>query len=473
MPANTTPTPAEMLSALQSPYYGMVFLGLASQAYTAQGDWNEIPQGLYIALTQTIPNTSQLYTPQLPGLGQAGAAQPSPIPGNWSLDWGPANGDDGSGDNSNLLYIASYRAKGNLNYADGAPYFFTVALRGTDTSVGGDALWQQIAQDVRDFKLWSWANLLAGKDDNLIDGRLSVPNPNTTNVSGLDGNVAHGSLLGFVKLANSSAPLNNGQPPAQATGPALTVIQALNKLLAQYPNTPVVVTGHSLGGAQTQLMAAYLAWQLGKGTSYNVPVIPQAFAPPTVGDQDFVNTYQALCPSGWFWYNTYDFVPFAYITTTGDDGKQESGLRYASQHLWKAYTWPAGSQWPAGTSIAGKPGPALPTILTDLIDSIGLLIPSSYQRPSIGVKPLNGSILQPQALEVFLQGMGGKWATTDPTGSDAQLAWQHFPPCYFKEMAQQYASSLALYAVTPYRPQATSDPAATASDQPAAAVATA
>src|SRR3712207_8805212 len=54
-------------------------------------------------------------------------------------------------------------------------------------------------------------------------------------------------------------------------------------------------------------------------------------------------------------FRSYDLVPFAYITTTGDNGKQESGLRYANQHLWKAYPWPAGSEWPAGTSVAGKP----------------------------------------------------------------------------------------------------------------------
>jgi hypothetical protein len=458
MTANVTPTPSQMLAALQSPYYGMVFLGLASQAYTAQADWNEIPQGLYNALTQTR------YTPQLPGLNQPGVATPAPIPGSWSLDWGPANGADGSGDNSNLLYIASYRAKGNPNYADGSPYFFAVGIRGTDTSVHGDALWQQIFQDIRDFTLWSWPNLLSGEDGK-GDKTLLVPTPNTLDISGISGNVAHGSMLGFVKLANFTAPLNNGLPPSQATGPSLTVMAALNQLLTQYPRTPVVVTGHSLGAALTQLMSAYLAWQLGPSTTFNVPVIPQAFAPPTAGDQDFITTYQALCPNSFFWYNAYDVVPFAYITMDG--GK--SGLDYANHNLWTAYKWPAGSVTPQGKNISGQSGPHLPDAMRLLIDGFANDIPKTYRRPTVGVLPLDGVIQQPQVIEAFLLGMGGKWATTDPTTPDAQLAWQHFPPAYFKQMAVQYGKQLAIYVVTPYKPHPTSDPAAEQSDEPAAA----
>src|SRR5215210_2063812 len=177
MTANVTPTPAGMLAAWQSPYYGMVFLGLDIQAYTAENDWAEISQGLYVALTQTQPGTNDLYTPQLPGLGQEGASQTVPMPGSWSLDWGPANGVNGTGDNSNVFYIASYRAKGNPNYADGAPYFFAVAIRGTDAKVQGAALLQQIGQDLRDFNLWSWANLLSGADRGPLNSGLSVPTP--------------------------------------------------------------------------------------------------------------------------------------------------------------------------------------------------------------------------------------------------------------------------------------------------------
>lgn len=447
--SNVTPTPAQVLSALRSPYYGMVTLGLASQAYTAQNDWNEIPTGLYDALTQTNPDTGKPYTPPLPGLDQAGVQSPDPIPGAWSLDWGPANGQAGSGDNSNLLYIASYRASGNTSYADGAPYFFTVAIRGTDTSVGDVPLAQQLLQDIRDFILYPWQDVLAGK------GPRTVPTPNTTDVSGITGKVAHGTMLGFAKLANFTALLNNGQPPRSATGPAVTVVEALNQLLGQYPGTPVVVTGHSLGAALTQLMSSYLAWQLGKGTKYGVPVIPHCFAPPTAGDQDFVTLYESACPGGSFWFNTFDFVPYAYITVE-QGGKQEKGLSWARQNLWTAYTWPTGSEWPAGTGNAGQKAPPLPKFIADAILAFAPTIPTTFRRPAGGLLPLKGAIPQAQTIETMLQQLGGKWPSADPTSPTSQLAWQHFPPCYFGQMWGQYANQLAFSVATPYKPHPTS-----------------
>ena len=261
MAVNTAPTLAEMLAVLgpsnqpgvvvPPAYYGMVILGLANQAYSAQGSaWNVIQSTLYTAITETK------YTPPLPSPGQPGVASPTPLSGTWSLDWGPANGQNGDGDNSNLIYIASYRAQNNSNYAQNAPYFFVVSIRGTDTSVTGTPLYQQLLQDIRDFSFYSWSDLLAGKCYHqpvpppiLPPERLTVPTPNTQDTSALSGNVATGSSLGFVRIANSSAPLNDGQPPSN-NGTALTVVQALNDLLGNYPGTPIVVTGHSLGACR-------------------------------------------------------------------------------------------------------------------------------------------------------------------------------------------------------------------------------
>jgi hypothetical protein len=131
--------------------------------------------------------------------------------------------------------------------------------------------------------------------------------------------------------------------------------------------------------------------------------------------------------------------------------EEVSGLTYARETLWTADTWPTGSAW-NGKNLGGKAGPPLPAVISDLIFDVAGDIPKTYRRPSIGLKPLGGSIPLTQALELFLQGMGGKWATTEPTTPDAQLAWQHFPPCYFAQMKQQYASDLALYTVVAFRP---------------------
>ncbi|MFC4161675.1 lipase family protein [Chitinimonas lacunae] len=414
---NLNPTSAQMLQTLQSPYYGMVFLGLAAQAYTAEGDWSKIPLALYTALTQTQ------YTPSLPAPGQAGVDSPQALAGAWSLDWGPANGQDGSGDNSNLLYIASYRAQNNPNYEKNWPYFFVVAIRGTDTSAGPLALWKQLGEDLGDFNLTSWAGLVSNGQ---------IPIPNSSDTSSLSGNIANGTSDGFTVLATSTAPLNNGQPPS-SNGTPLSLIAALNSLLQQYPNTPVVVTGHSLGGAQSQPIAAYLGWQLSGITT----VMAQPFAPPTAGDQGFINTYQSFCPNSYFWYNTLDLIPYAYITM----GSQ-SGLQWANQNLWTSYEWPGGS-----TS-----GPSLPSLLSGLIDVFGNDIPSSYVRPSSGVQALQGSLPQQTQIQQFLNGMGFPWDLLSWNGSDAQLAWQHFPPSYFAYMSSQYGSSIVNYMTTPYKP---------------------
>ena len=56
-------------------------------------------------------------------------------------------------------------------------------------------------------------------------------------------------------------------------------------------------------------------------------VIPYAYAPPTAGDGDFITTFQAQCPAGQFWYNTFDVVPYAYITLASG----ESGLSWAAR----------------------------------------------------------------------------------------------------------------------------------------------
>ncbi len=435
----TTPTAAQILTALTPAadpnggaplpaYYGMVMLGLASQAYTTQGssDWAQIQASLYTAITDTA------YTPALPSPLDVLAQGPT-VAGRWSLDWGPANGQDGDGDNSNLMYIASYRAPPVGSATQGAPYFFVVSIRGTDTAITGTPLIQQLLQDIRDFELKSWPLLLSGKD--ALDG--SVPAPNGRDVSGINGHVAHGSMLGFIKLANFTAPLNDGAAPSNG-GNAVTVTAALNSLVAQYGRVPIVVTGHSLGACQTQLMASYLAWQFPV-----CAVIPFGYAPPTAGDGAFVATYAKQCPAGQFWYNTYDVVPFAYITMTVD-GKTQSGLSWAGQNLWTRYPWPP------QPGVLTQNGPPLPVEMTDLIDTVGTLIPSSYMRPANGVFALPGNIPQESEIASLLSGMG--MMTLAPAGGLAQLIWQHFPPCYAALMNTQYGGVLAPFAFAAYKP---------------------
>ncbi|HXC54278.1 MAG TPA: hypothetical protein VNU97_03200 [Rhizomicrobium sp.] len=449
---STSVTPAQILASLSpSPdpkggaalpaWYGMVILGLASQAYTAQGgsDWPTMQSALFRAIT------TPKYTPALPlpKGAEVAAGGADALPGAWSLDWGPANGQDGDGDNSNLIYIASYRAQGNPNYADGAPYFFVVSIRGTDVSVKGPPLYQQLFQDIRDFELHSWPKLLKDGINTLLHGHLSVPTPNTRDPAGLDGHIADGSMRGFVKIANSTAPLNDGKTPVNG-GAAFAVVAALNNLTRNYRGAPIVVTGHSLGAAQAQVMASYLAWQFQGQT-----VIPFLYAPPTAGDADFMATYMRQCPSGQFWYNDHDVVPYAYITLPAADGsKPESGLAWAAKNLWSAYQWP-----PEPPPAKPAAAPSLPLPMIALIDTLGKLIPPVYERPAGGILPLKGNIPAPATIAALLASMGGGMAKMHPDSGIAQLVWQHFPPCYAELMTAQYGDQLAPFRFAAYKPE--------------------
>lgn len=401
-------------AALQTPYYAGVFLTLAEICYVDGGTAPNIPQGIYNAVTGL---------PQLPALGQTGQSAPSQVvSGSWSLDWGPAV----TPDNSNVIYIASYRD------STGAPYFFSVNIRGTNIAAGPVALYQQIIQDMSDFRLWPFTKVLNGTTGSRL---AAVPCPNTTDSAELSGNIAHGSADGFVKLANLAAGLNDGQVPPVSGD--LTVVGALNKLLQgdNCAGTPVVVAGHSLGACQTQVMATYLGWQLGALATPSA-VIGQAFAPPTPGDADLMASYIKMAPSSMFWANSLDLVPYAYVD-----------LQWAASNLWTSFKWPASSVDPNNKSNAGESGPPLPALLAGPIETIGRLVPAVYTRPTSGVTELTGFMPQSQQIGAWLASTS---STLADDGSDAMLEWQHFPPCYSMLLWGQCASEMVGFAGFPY-----------------------
>jgi len=427
------PGPEDVAIALKSPYYGLVFLALASQAYTDENKKSSIAQCIYIALTAFDPSTGTNFTPPLPASGLAGPSGASvpPLPGNWSLDWGPAISDD----NSNVIYIASYRAPGPNN--QGRPYFFSVVIRGTDTSAGFSGLMTQLAEDLRAFNTVSFADTLAN----------GVPNPAERDRAIMAGTIANGSAQGFALIANLKSRLNHGGPPP-GMGKSMNVAEALLALTEPFEagTMPVVVTGHSLGACQAQIFAAYLGWQLNAAQ----PMIAHAFAPPTPGFADFVQTYQTWCPTSFFWHCEYDVVPYAYVTLPAEPGRDKiRGLEWAKANLWSAYRWPAGAQDQNGNGIGGNPCPSLPEVLVLLIDGLDPLISEQYARPTIGLMPLTGAIPMPQTV---IQGMLDNMNETsgDTTSGLTQLMWQHFPPNYSERMAALYADQLAAYQWTSY-----------------------
>jgi triacylglycerol lipase len=125
-----------------------------------------------------------------------------------------------------------------------------------------------------------------------------------TRVSG-GGNVAQG----FCDIYNTFGTMTPGQQqstPAPATFAADVAQAATEGLAAEVDpaDLPVVVTGHSLGGALATLLVADL--------TANTQLRPQAwtFASPNVGDAAFAARYAAPNRVSWRIHNQVDVVPY-------------------------------------------------------------------------------------------------------------------------------------------------------------------
>jgi Lipase (class 3) len=392
--AYTPPTP-DLTPYLRGTSLGQVWLGLSAVAYASETDKSKI-----VPAVQNAFKDPTLVPPPPDPTSGTGAA----LPGRWSLDWGPAVTTE---DNANALYVASFRDPGDK------PYFFAVAIRGTDTSVGIIPLFQQIFEDFGVFGPRDFSEVL--KATTLLHPH-GVPNPAKRDTSAVAGKIAPGTADGFRRMANLKA---------VCQGKSVTVAGAVLDLLATYPGTPLIVTGHSLGGCQTQVMAAYLSWQLGNAPgSTATPVYPNPIAPSTAGNKDFAAWYDSLFPYGNFWFNTLDIVPCGFCD-----------LPHV-EDLWGAYPWPAGSvnpdTKPPSPIPPGTTGPACPAFLKDLIDSLlGKYIEKcGYTRPSVGLRQLDGSLPTPQAIAKFLADQNPTGKPGDAMGGIAMLEWQHFLPCY-------------------------------------------
>ncbi len=398
----------QIVNDLQSEYYGMVWLGLANAAYESENDKEHIAEDIRFVITN--PD----YTPLLPTGGQEGKENPDTIPGSWSLDWGPAIDPD----NSNCLFIASYRN------SDNTPLFYSVVIRGTNTGSGIDGLIAQIKQDIEDFKLHGWKALLDG--ELIIDNFLPPEDVTKAGKENQKGKISTGSIKGFLNLANLEAKLTGGDKK-------LKLAKALNELLSN-DNAPVIVTGHSLGGNQTQVVAAYLDWQFGDRTN----VIFQPFAPPTPGDSDFAS--MKVFSNGKFWYNTFDMVPYAYIMMKEKGDLDILGLEWARENLWENYTFRDSDQT----------GPPLPSPIFEAIKYLKGFIPRKFSRPEKETLcELTGFLPTQQTMREFLDGMG---LGLDWYGSIAQLLWQHFPPCYRDLLWSQYKEKIVYFDYKSFKP---------------------
>ena len=73
----------------------------------------------------------------------------------------------------------------------------------------------------------------------------------------------------------------------------------------------IFVTGHSLGGALTTVLAPWLVYQLSQSNAKNA-VMPYTYAAPTAGNATFASYYTGLFKSSYRYCNTTDVVPKAW-----------------------------------------------------------------------------------------------------------------------------------------------------------------
>jgi triacylglycerol lipase len=189
------------------------------------------------------------------------------VPGKWYPLWGPAwNLID-----SNLAFVAGY-------YRDGAssPLFTAVVTRGTDVDIWDPLgiLWQ----------IW---------EDLDPENPVPLPWPNNQPDAWIAGGTADG--LGVIQ----SVTWNGWQ-----------LKDWLTNFLAQPGNssTFLIVTGHSLGGCLTTVVAPWLKTTLPKPPA----MLPMTFAAPSAGNAAFAGAFTRMFPASYRYQNPLDIVPLAY-----------------------------------------------------------------------------------------------------------------------------------------------------------------
>jgi triacylglycerol lipase len=190
------------------------------------------------------------------------SALPTAAGGPWTLVWGPANNA------GNLVFVALNSSKD----------VYAIAVRGT------------VEDDVTGF----FTNILED-----LDALSLVPWLYPQTVTGAQ--IASGTNIALAQVIAMTDPVTD-----------LGLLDYLRSVISG-ANAQIIVTGHSLGGTLSSVVAPWIADQLPKvGNTGTVAVTPYTFAAPSAGNQAFVDYYTKLFPNSYRGVNTYDLAPMAW-----------------------------------------------------------------------------------------------------------------------------------------------------------------
>lgn len=182
--------------------------------------------------------------------------------GEWSLEWGPAQSET----RGNQMFIARSSQSNQ----------FAIAIRGTVVDVSL-ALLVDLYQD--------------------LDVGHPVPLPFPSAAGAVIGKGTLGGLTDLIGMSSGGMTL-------------------LDYAKANFVGSgaEVLVTGHSLGGALTTVLAPWLLFQLQQLGDKSCTVTPLTFAAPTAGNDAFATWYDSLFTQSARYYNTVDVIPKAWAS---------------------------------------------------------------------------------------------------------------------------------------------------------------
>jgi triacylglycerol lipase len=193
----------------------------------------------------------------------------TPLPGcTWQPGWGPATDADGA----NLAMVATA-----FSNRTGRPLLHVVVIRGTD-----------ISDKIFSGKVWD-GDLKQLAEDLGVGEKVNLPwMPPLAKI-------AKGTAEGLASI--------QGLRPSP-TGPQQTLGQFLAGSQTGSNRPSIAVTGHSLGGCLTSVVAPWLA-NLLPGT----PITATSFAGPSAGNVEFTAHLASVIPVFSRYFSTLDVIP--------------------------------------------------------------------------------------------------------------------------------------------------------------------